>query len=300
MQIVFEKPAESHDPDLYRADGIATGVHGLGKITEKQLDSYHQLGYLLIRDAIPDSMVDSALEELHQMAEQIDPVCSVVNYEGTLRDLMETLVGGPLEKAQPEAIREALVSVDQERRMAAIRKFHGFTRDHKALRDISSYAPLRSTLRTILKAEPRLFQSMALIKPPGGREKPWHQDHAYFDYPLDARICGVWIALQRVDMVNGCMFALEGEHRSGPRVHFKRRDWQICDTDIPGHRQVAFPMEPGDLMIFDAKLPHGTPTNRSNTQRWALQYHFHGAGLEKADQELRLAIFGSEGKGVYC
>ncbi|MFW6213947.1 MAG: phytanoyl-CoA dioxygenase family protein [Spirochaetota bacterium] len=36
---------------------------------------------------------------------------------------------------------------------------------------------------------------MALVKPPGGREKPWHQDHACFDLPLDSTIVGVWIAL---------------------------------------------------------------------------------------------------------
>ena len=35
-------------------------------------------------------------------------------------------------------------------------------------------------------AELEIFQSLALLKPPGGREKPWHQDNAYFNVDGDA------------------------------------------------------------------------------------------------------------------
>ena len=79
---------------------------------------------------------------------------------------------------------------------------------------------------------PVLFQEMALLKPPKGREKPWHQDCAYFNYPLGTTIIGVWIALDHADANNGCLHILPGTHREGPVNHFKRRDWQICDTDV--------------------------------------------------------------------
>ncbi|WP_269542094.1 phytanoyl-CoA dioxygenase family protein [Cerasicoccus fimbriatus] len=38
-----------------------------------------------------------------------------------------------------------------------------------------------------------------------GREKPWHQDKAYFDFPLNDRVVGVWIALGEATVANGCM-----------------------------------------------------------------------------------------------
>ena len=38
---------------------------------------------------------------------------------------------------------------------------------------------------------------MALVKPAQGREKPWHQDHAYFNVALDTPIVGVWIPMGR-------------------------------------------------------------------------------------------------------
>jgi hypothetical protein len=93
-----------------------------------------------------------------------------------------------------------------------------------------------------------MFQDMALLKPPMlGREKPWHQDHAYFDYPLGTPIVGVWIALDEATVENGCMQFLPGQHRD-PIIHFQRRDWQICDSTILGRESVAAPLKPGGIL----------------------------------------------------
>ena len=78
---------------------------------------------------------------------------------------------------------------------------------------------------------------MALLKPPGiGREKPWHQDHAYFNVAASQRIVGVWIALDAATPDNGCMYVLRGKHRdtASPNAypHFAVRDYQICDTTV--------------------------------------------------------------------
>ncbi len=151
--------------------------------------------------------------------------------------------------------------------------------------------------------EVELFQEMAMLKPPGGREKPWHQDHAYFNHPLDTKIIGVWIALADVGPENGCMYLLPGAHQQGPIPHFMRRDWQICDAEIfeaLAGRRIAAPMKAGDVLVFDSKLPHGTPKNRSNGWRWAVQLHYRSVGSPDCPDEERLAAFGSEGKNVTC
>jgi hypothetical protein len=130
--------------------------------------------------------------------------------------------------------------------------------------------------------EPEMFQDMALVKPPRlGREKPWHQDHAYFDYPLGMPVLGVWIALDAATIENGCMQLLPGRHREGPITHFQRRDWQICDNVIMGTKSVAAPLPPGGLLLFDGLLPHGTPHNSSANRRRALQFHYAPAGSEQ-------------------
>ena len=142
-----------------------------------------------------------------------------------------------------------------------------------------------------------------MIKPPGGREKPWHQDHAYFNYPIETSVVGVWIALGDVDENNGCMFLVPGAHKQGPILHFMKRDWQICDDEIYSAlagKRVCAPMKAGDVLIFDSKLPHGTPKNNTDDYRWAVQLHYMATRSIACSDEDRLALFGSEGKNVTC
>lgn len=298
--MVFERPADDHAPDLYRSGGVPDALDGWDSWGDAARDQYDRDGFIVVRDAVPPDLRQAALTELQAMARSSDPDCATVSYEGALRALLEQHLGGPIEEADEAARASAIAAVDPGERARLVRKFMGFTRTHAVLKDVANYAPLRDAIEDIAGEKTRLFQSMALVKPPGGREKPWHQDHAYFDLPIDARVCGVWIALGEVTEENGAMFMLRGAHRDGPVVHFQRRDWQICDSEMLGRTAVALPMQAGDLVIFDAKIPHGTPTNRTDQQRWALQYHYVGRSVERVAQEYRLSIFGEEGKDVSC
>jgi phytanoyl-CoA hydroxylase len=169
------------------------------------------------------------------------------------------------------------------------------------LKALSEHPQLLSLLTRLMGEAPVLFQDMALLKPPRiGREKPWHQDHAYFNYPLETVIIGVWIALDEATTENGCMMIVPGSHRRGPVVHFKRRDWQICDTHVDNSGALAAPLQPGGCLLFHSLIHHGTPTNNSPQRRRAVQYHYRPQSLEPSAQEQRLAIFGSEGKDVTC
>ena len=83
-------------------------------------------------------------------------------------------------------------------------------------------------------------------------------------------------------------------------IHFQRRDWQICDSDMTGRHCVAVPLQPGGLLVFDALLPHGTPCNSTDRRRWALQYHYCPEQAVRTDDAARMAVFGAEGKDVEC
>ena len=148
---------------------------------------------------------------------------------------------------------------------------------------------------------PKLFANQAMLKPPGiGREKPWHQDHAYFNLPLDTCIVSAWVALDQATPENGCMRVIPGSHLDGPVVHFNRRDWQICDTDVARNRVIAVPLDPGGVLLWHGRLHHGTPANLSDKRRRALQLHYVPSTVETIESEARLAVFGHEGKDVTC
>jgi len=99
---------------------------------------------------------------------------------------------------------------------------------------------------------------------------------------------------------NGCMHIIPGTQAAGPVVHFRRRDWQICDTSVELGKIAAVPLRPGGLLFFDGLLHHGTPPSRSARRRRALQFHFIPEGTAKTSPEERMAVFGSEGKDVEC
>jgi phytanoyl-CoA hydroxylase len=99
---------------------------------------------------------------------------------------------------------------------------------------------------------------------------------------------------------NGCMQIMPGRHKEGPKIHFQKRDWQICDNQMLGQKSVAAPLKPGGLLLFDGLMPHGTPHNSSPNRRRALQYHYAPENIVKCSTDERLKHFGSEGKNVTC
>jgi phytanoyl-CoA hydroxylase len=192
-------------------------------------------------------------------------------------------------------------SLSPAERQDYVRKFMWFVEFDERLKALAYHPQLTALLQTLLGAPPALFQDMALLKPPRiGREKPWHQDHAYFDLPLNTPVVGVWIALDEATIDNGCMMVYPGSHRAGPVVHFQRRDWQICDTYERSAGAMAVPLKPGGALFFHSLLQHGTPANSSTQRRRAVQFHYAPADAVKTSTEERLAIFGEEGKDVTC
>jgi len=270
-----------HAPELYAEVGIASALDGLGAVDDAALVRYAEEGYLAIENAFDAEEVQGALDGMDDLVMGRRGGFTGIVFENKARDLLPTL---PLEN-----------------RLDAVRKFGWFVDYEPRLHALAHHPKLLAMISRILGDTPFLFQDMALIKPPKiGREKPWHQDHAYFDLPLGTRVVGVWIALDEATVENGCMRVLPGQHRAGPRLHFQRRDWQICDKEMTDIQPIAVPLRPGGLMLFDGLLPHGTPTNHSPKRRRAVQFHYRPASAQKTTTEERLAVFGSEGKNVTC
>ena len=270
-------------PDgLYRYDGLAEGVTGFDSVTEREIARFREQGYLVVHDAFTIDRVQDALDGLLDLLAGSSPTFDSVDYESSVDPA--TLDG-----------------MAAEERQDYVRKFMWFVGHDERLRALSEDPALMRVVRRIIGEEPMLFQDMALLKPPRvGIEKPWHQDHAYFNLELRTRVVGVWIALDRSTTGNGCMLVKPASHLQGPVVHFKRRDWQICDADVDPLGTLAVPLEPGGCLFFSSLMQHGTAPNTSDQRRRAVQFHYRPAGAELTSLEERMAVFGSEGKDVTC
>ena len=269
----FDAPVETHDPGLYEYATIATGVRRFDAVGEKEIDGYYQDGFLVIHDAYTAEEVNAGREGIRDLVGGTYPEFDGLQFT--------------------QDVREGFDQLNLEQKLDGIRKLYSFTGVEPRLNAFVANRKLLAIVQKLLDAPPELYQSMALLKPPQGREKPWHQDHSHFDLPLDTRVVGVWIALDSATVENGCMRALPGWHRRGVAGHEMKRDFQIPDAEIKGRIKdaVAIPLEPGGCLLFDSFLPHGTPINHSDRRRWAIQFHLIPEGTPRISHEERLAVF---------
>jgi phytanoyl-CoA hydroxylase len=269
-------------PDGLYSDAVITDyVARLSDIGPAEIERFRTDGYLAVRSAVSTDMTTAAIAGLRSL-------------------MMSPRSGADLQFESWAADR--VDDLDAEQRMDIVRKLMWFVDADERLGAVAGDKQLLAVIARLLgDAHVTMFQDMALLKPPGGgREKPWHQDKAYFNIDPSAPVVGVWIALDEATLDNGCMHVMPGSHREGPVIHFRRRDWQICDTDVNVGHDVAVPLPPGGALIFDGLLHHGTPANRTNTRRRALQFHYRLQSEQEVSEDEHLAVYGGEGRGATC
>jgi len=280
--ISFDTEVAPHAPDLYDYAAVAETIVSFDAITDADLARYQEQGFLAVRNVLSPDEVNFALDGLTDLIAGRRPEFQNIQFRADVQNRLDSL---SIEE-RLDAARRILYFVDYEPRANAI----------------AHHPKLLPLVGKLLGAEARMFQDMALIKPPNGREKPWHQDHAYFELTPETKVVGVWIALDPAEIENGCMRVMPGWHRREQFFHFQIRDLQICDAEMEGlqdHR-VAVPLPPGGCLIFDSYLPHGTPSNFTASRRRALQFHYHAIGAPQITAAERVAIWGGEANNIAC
>ena len=277
-----DERSDDYPISLYQAEGVVPMIETLADFDDEAYEVCQQVGVVGVRQAFNPDEVSAVLQALQDIVQRDSlPDGVQLQYEHRAKDILPSL------------------SPDQ--RLDAVRKFMLFVHLDERLERMVYHPDLLPILQRVLGEAPLMFQDMALLKPPGiGREKPWHQDNAYFKVPQSTQVVGIWAALDEATEENGCMFFRPGGHHDGPLPHFNRRDWQICDADILGRHAVSAPLQPGGCLIFNGLTPHGTPSNRTGTRRRALQFHYKGESVPETSDQERLDTFGSEGIGAVC
>jgi len=265
-----DRGGDAYEPALYAAPGIARPLPGL-EVGPAEVQEFRDEGFLAVAQALTRTEVDQAQEGLRALARAGSP--ADIQYERMAQDRLGQL------------------SADE--RLDVTRKFMWFSEHDARLRALAHHPGILTAVERLLGATPHMFQDMALLKPPGGgREKPWHQDNAFFRMEPGTPIVGVWIALDEATADNGCMRVIPGSHREGPRRHAFLRDLQVCDGEVPIERGVAVPLRPGGLLFFDGLMMHGTPANQTTSRRRALQFHYTVAAPDRTTEDQHRAYFG--------
>ena len=275
-----ESRIRDHHPGLYTETRVAEIADEISEVGDEERRFFETNGYLAVAKTCPEEMIVAARTAIDDLIDGSRSDFRGLQFEAGLGD------------------KEKL---SREQRHLGVRKLMSFVSYDRRLQTLAEYPPILDAVRRLVGDEPERFQEMALLKPPKiGREKPWHQDCAYFNLPLGTPVVGVWIALDEATIANGALHVIPGSHREGPLNHFRRRDWQICDSEIAVERDVAVPLKPGGVLFWHGMTHHGSPRNRSGQRRRALQLHFRPRGTAETTTGDRMAVFGGDVRGATC
>lgn len=274
---------DPYDQGLYEPTGRAETVDGFENVGDTEIEFFKTQGYLAIENAFSLQQIEDAIAAVEDIIDG-----SVENYKGVLFE---------------RGVKDQVLAAPDEERKTFVRKLQKWIGFDERLDHFHVNPDLLDVLGRIMGEPAKHYSNQAMQKPARiGREKPWHQDHAYFNLPMNTEIVSVWISLQEANHENGCMHVIPESHLEGPVVHFRVRDWQICDTDVARNRVVEVALQPGGILLWHGRVHHGSPANRSDKSRRSLQIHYIPESVDPdiVTQEERLAVYGSEGKDVSC
>ena len=134
-------------------------------------------------------------------------------------------------------------------------------------------------IEALIGPDIKLYGSQCFMKPPGGIEKPYHQDSAYFTIePRELVTC--WTALDDATVDNGCLWVIPGSHQLGLLDHDQpwhvgdRVDMQVRDEQIDYSREIANELTAGSCSFHHSMLLHRSGPNQTDNPRRGLAVHY--------------------------
>ena len=208
------------------------------------------------------------MKQVEELAHGLSP--------GDLRHYQEQGFVWPRELCSPAEISQ--LRSDFERRILADGRGPAMRHlDHRPLYDLCCRSALLDPIASILGPDLVIWRSRFIIKAPGAKQIPWHQDAAYYPRHLQPLInISAWIALDDVDEENACVRLIPGSQK-GVVPHVKASadadagfGLQADPRRINARDAVAMKMKAGEFFLFDVGILHGSTANSSNRHRAGL------------------------------
>ncbi len=245
--------------------GIAPRIHraptrlqpaeaGKDALTEAQLAQFRQDGYLALETAASRSEVAFIRGVIEGLFEQ----------KAGFREGAHFNFAGPEDDPNAPSFPQIIAP-------------HNYA---ESLRKTDFYKRAAALAIQILGPEARFGSDHTLLKPAfNGPATPWHQDEAFRNPDYDYQEVSIWMPLQPVDEVNGCMMFVPGSHHgeilphrspdNDPRVHGLE-----CYEGFDLADAVPQPLPAGGCTIHTGRTLHAAGPNLSAGPRLAYVLNF--------------------------
>jgi hypothetical protein len=181
-------------------------------------------------------------------------------------------------------------------------RIHMLHRKHELHERYLLQPRILDVLEALIGPDVLALQTMLFLKPPGREGQGFHQDSYYITTYPDTLI-GAWIAIDRADEENGCLWVIPGSQHEpiypdAMKLGQNHTDGAIKDLTVisgasandeaenglapvaakyPG-KEISVVADPGDVVFFHGHLLHRSFTNSSRTRyRRAFVSHYCNA-----------------------
>ncbi len=153
-------------------------------------------------------------------------------------------------------------------------------------RDFVHESPAAGLMGAIFGSEKvNFFYDQLLVKEPGTSERtPWHQDQPYWAV-TGRQVASIWLPLDPVSKESALSYVkgshLWGEHNphhfvdNTPYANTHLPELPDIDANVENFEILGWDLEPGDCLVFQAMIVHGSAGNLSSTNRrraWATRW----------------------------
>jgi phytanoyl-CoA hydroxylase len=224
-------------------------------MSESQVEHYHEHGWVILRKLLSDD----ELEKIHGMTRRIESdvqdVDGDINQEGVHYNF-ERMNGTELKSISgPGEVRKGVLRKIQEPYLA-----------ESEFREVCASEKILDCTEDLIGETIYYHSSKLMFKPGGGgRQKPWHQDFAYWP-DMKGKQVTVWFAIDPATQENGCIQVWDKSHKKG-LVEHHGGELQISEEMVPKEEIVFAEMEPGDVLFFDVLTFHSSAPNFSENSR---------------------------------
>jgi hypothetical protein len=250
--------------------------HPLRPLAPEEIDSYDEDGVVLAKGLFPSDW-------LRRMQQAVDRVTASPTFYGNIVSMKDQDFSGDL----------FLWKQDDD------------------FRDWVYESPAARIAQQVLRTKTvRHLYDQLFVKPAGCHvATPWHHDVTFWPVPVECRaLCSIWISFDAVDREASGLEFVRGSHRwpqffkaVTPNYDPYMMDSEFEDPpDVDSHRDdydlYSPAVEPGDCLIFNAHILHGSTGNYTTDQpRRAFSTRWFGEGVTLEERYATMPLMWEHG-----
>lgn len=224
------------------------------KLTDQQIQSYHQDGYLIIKNFLSKP--------------EVEKLYGVATADDTLQ-------------------KHAFDLNDQAGKKTKLTLW--YTPGNDAYGLLTKSERMITSANALMEGDSAVchFHSKLMQKEPRvGGAWEWHQDYGYWyknEFLLPNQMISIMVAITDANIQNGCLQVIKGSHKMG-RIEHGFAGEQVgasqhyVDLALKTMPLVYVEIDAGDALIFHSNLLHRSEANTSDRARWSLIAVYNRSG----------------------